>query len=702
MNGFKTKLDASNNRQFKQIENSYLDLSGVTYTGLVYSGLTFGADPYNSGNTEEFFSLSGSFSGNNFETIYFMPDPRMAIADSILPILTTSYTASTFSSGNVFVGYNQNIIDGETYYLNYSGVNFTFSINSLIESPPNNFTGNLTINNLKILSADSIDWNARRIWLVNNGILETESLILTKDLNFNDLLFIKNTNGDVGGYPLSAVTGGSSSVNYWVSSNTINNITVTNRGNQLLGTNSTAISLSGVSLGNNVFNQGFKTSGNGDYSHAEGSTTITNGLASHAEGTSTTSTGDYSHSEGVNTISTGNYSHAEGSNTTSIGVYSHVEGFNNTSNGDGSHSEGYVSKSNGVCAHSEGVDTNAFGNYSHAEGSSTTSIGVGSHSEGISTKSNGNYSHAEGYLTTTFGSYSHTEGVNSTSLGNYSHAEGNNTLSSGESSHAEGLSCHSIGTYSHAEGINTRSIGEHSHTEGNSTTSIGLGSYAGGINTTSIGNYSKSMGNTNITYGDYTLIGGSNNLINSGSTNSSILASSGCTINSNVINSIILGSSNRTINENNTIYIQNLNQKGERQSITLGDETLSANTFSTSRLNDINFNSNEINKFLTFTNLSGSTNLFTNSLIIGTSVFEGTVFMKSISNLYDQVTKFYFVVKNGTSGFLSGIDKVVKNNFLDTSTIDFSFDGTNLIIDFNYDTITVDIILIIKEINNSL
>lgn len=207
MNNFRTRIDVSNNRQFKHLEKTNLNLSGITFTGLEYHELSFGADPYFSGVTEEYFSLSGTFSGNSIETDYYFPDSRMGIVGDSLPIITTSYSASTFNSGDIFVGYNPNVIDGEIYYNNYSGVNYQLTFLSINEPSPNIYTGNFRVDNLKILSANSIDWNSRRIWLHNKGIIKTENLILTSGASLNQILYIKNNEGDVGGIDVNNLNG---------------------------------------------------------------------------------------------------------------------------------------------------------------------------------------------------------------------------------------------------------------------------------------------------------------------------------------------------------------------------------------------------------------------------------------------------------------------------------------------------------------
>ena len=205
-----------------------------------------------------------------------------------------------------------------------------------------------------------------------------------------------------------------------------------------------------------------------------------------------------------------------------------------TSSGDTSIvAKNYNSTANGDLAISLGFTSESDGDYSLTNGFFTKSVGNNSHAEGGTTVSSGINSHAEGLLTTSIGSNSHSEGFVTVSSGNNSHAEGQATLA--------------IGIYSHSEGLLTTALGNGSHSEGRSNTTLG--------------NFSKSIGTSNVVESIYGFVGGSSNKVLSGSTNSTILGSSGSLINNDVVNSVIIGGTNISGNSNDTVYTPNLEIK---------------------------------------------------------------------------------------------------------------------------------------------
>ena len=116
--GFRTKLDYSDNRQIKQRERSFTNLSGGTVFGVAFSALTTGVDPSNSAVTETYTTVVSTFSGNATTTNFTWYDPRMDIANSSISAITSSNSGITQNTGNVFVvsstgttadGYNINL-----------------------------------------------------------------------------------------------------------------------------------------------------------------------------------------------------------------------------------------------------------------------------------------------------------------------------------------------------------------------------------------------------------------------------------------------------------------------------------------------------------------------------------------------------------------------------------------------------------------
>ena len=72
--GFTTKLDFSSNRQVKQHVETFTSLSGGTQFGVPFSSLRTGVNVETSGITEEYVSLTSSYSGNSGVTIYNWAD----------------------------------------------------------------------------------------------------------------------------------------------------------------------------------------------------------------------------------------------------------------------------------------------------------------------------------------------------------------------------------------------------------------------------------------------------------------------------------------------------------------------------------------------------------------------------------------------------------------------------------------------------
>ena len=309
------------------------------------------------------------------------------------------------------------------------------------------------------------------------------------------------------------------------------------------------------------------------------STTISSGGGGGSGVWTSGSTGLYSiKANNISTIdATANYSVASGFNTLASGNASHAEGESTIASGTGSHTQGFDTTASGDYSHAEGTGTTASGNASHAEGSNTTASGPGSHTQGFDTTASGDYSHAEGAYTVASGLRSHAEGGGTVASGSQSHAEGTSTTASGDYSHAEGNNTIASGTNSHAEGTATRASGQTSHAEGYLTVANGYGSHSGGYGYNNSGQYRiVSDGDSSFTHfrinqmigdmGAYadqsTILGGLNHNIDSSSTNSAILGGSSNRI-VGASGSIVLGGQNITGTTDDTVYVPNLEIRGQ-------------------------------------------------------------------------------------------------------------------------------------------
>lgn len=180
---FRTKLDYSDNRQIKQREQTFTNLSGGTVFGLPFSGLTSGVDISNTGTTEEYFNLTGNtFSGNNTTTTFNWVDSRMSIADTYLSAITPSNSATTQDSGIIFIPNASTIIDGNTVYLSYSGVSLSdISVTSMNITGPSTYSGTVSVDFFDVLSGASVDYTGRTIWVDCTEIVRTKKLIITEN-----------------------------------------------------------------------------------------------------------------------------------------------------------------------------------------------------------------------------------------------------------------------------------------------------------------------------------------------------------------------------------------------------------------------------------------------------------------------------------------------------------------------------------------
>jgi hypothetical protein len=474
---FITKLDFSNNRQVKQYIETNTSLSGGTTFGVPFSYLPTGASPTTSAVTVSYSGVVSTFSGNSGTTVYTWYDSNMNLALPNLSALTPSISATTQNTGIVFTSATSTTtVDGNFVNLTYTGVSFDITPISFYDLGSGNYSGTVHTNLLEVLSAGTLDYTGRTIWVDVSGITRTQELIVSKNPGVGFVLTCVDSEGRVEFGPVSGASTG-----YWTAGTGTGAIYVISGGNAANGDYSLA--------------EGLATTANGDYSHVEGYTSIAGGNYSHAEGYSTSAGGNANHAEGYLTIATGGEgAHSEGRQTTASGNISHAEGYATTASGNYAHSEGNTTTAYGSSSHAEGNITYARGDQSHAEGYYTTAFAISSHAEGQYTIASGDISHSEGSGTTASGNYSHAEGYATTTEGYSSHAEGNRTYAFGTESHAEGNKSTAYGDVSHAEGYYTQAIGNYSHAGGSQSIASGItsfvhgsGSNAGGTSTIVLG-----------------------------------------------------------------------------------------------------------------------------------------------------------------------------------------------------------------------
>ena len=176
--GFRTKIDFSNNRQALQNIETFTALSGGTIFGVPFSSLPTGPSSA-SAVTATYNGVVSTFSGNSTTTNYTWYDNSMEITKSTLSALTPSNSATTQNTGNVFTGATSTTIDGNTVYLTYTGVSFDITPTSMVDLGGSKYSGTVTTSTFRQLSAGTIDYTGRTIWVDVSGITRTQKLIVT-------------------------------------------------------------------------------------------------------------------------------------------------------------------------------------------------------------------------------------------------------------------------------------------------------------------------------------------------------------------------------------------------------------------------------------------------------------------------------------------------------------------------------------------
>lgn len=355
---FITKLDFSDNRQVKQNIKTNTILSGGTTFGVPFNQLPTGPDPLNSGVTSTQNNLLSTFSGNTGTTVFSWFTPIMGLADTVLTPITPSNSGLTQNTGNLFSGATTGTtIDGNLVTLSYTGTSFDIETVSMVDLGGGNYSGTVNTFVFQTLSAGTIDFTGRTIWVDVSGITRTDELIVTKDPTVGYVLTCIDSEGRVGFQPSSGGTSATTTV-YWSSGSGTNAIVMRNS--------------NGVATQINSVSEGFETTATAPYSRAQNFRTVASGLSSHAEGNETTAFGSASHAEGDSTTAIGRASHAEGEGSLSFGSVSHAEGENTIASGQSSHAGGINCIASGVASFVHGENSISTANYVNVLGRNIT------------------------------------------------------------------------------------------------------------------------------------------------------------------------------------------------------------------------------------------------------------------------------------------------------------------------------------------
>jgi hypothetical protein len=367
---FRTKLDYSDNRQIKQRVRTNTTLSGATVFGVSFSALTTGPDLSNQTTTETVTSVLSTFSGNSATTVFTWYDNRMELGATEISAITPSNSGITQNVAPIYTANTTTVIDGNSVTLTYTGVSFDLQVTTMLDSG-GSYTGTVEHDSVSFLSATTLDFTGRTIWIDNKEIIRTKKLIVTENPQIGYALTCIDSEGKVGFQPIS---GGTFTGN--TSATCINDLYITN----LYG-------CSPITIHDNIqFNS---SSATGTSSTALGFQTIAGGGNSHAQGNTTNASGTNSHAEGSQTNASGTNSHAEGSQTNASGTNTHAEGDRSVASVDSAHAEGKLTTASGAASHAEGRNTKAIGEDSHAQNNNTIASGTYSHAGGTSVVASG-------------------------------------------------------------------------------------------------------------------------------------------------------------------------------------------------------------------------------------------------------------------------------------------------------------------------
>jgi len=613
---FRTKLDYSDNRQIKQNVTTLTNLSGATLFGVPFGDLPSGPDLSTSGITEELTFIGSTFSGNNTTTIYNWYDDRMVLGEPFLSAITPSNSGITQNTGEIFVPNNTINVDGNIIALDYSGVSFDVGQIQIYDLGGGNYSGSVDTVSLKILSAESLDYSGRTIWVDNHEITRTDRLIVNRGAQPGYILSAVDSEGMCEWIPNSGSTSGDTfTTGATLNGNTIefNRNDITNAYsvdlNPLLTayTATTLYETSGFSATQRV---GVGNSAAGDYSASlggSGNTTsgpysfigggagnsLTTGYASIVGGSGNTNSlgavygfiggglGNYIGDEfatvlgGQNNSATGKTSSVinginnlaindaslvlNGSGNTSSGLASIVGGANNEANNDLAISFGLGNTSSGIVSFTHGGLASSAG-YPIATASApapNSATNDGSFAIGGNNLASGINSFVSGSQNIASATNSHSEGEKTVASGQASHSEGGDTVASVYAAHAEGRQTIASGLWSHSQNRFTEALGQGSHSGGEGFDSSSKIVSSGRASFAHF-RVTSSIGDRG-TYGlDSVVLGGINHNIGTTANNSIVLGGNTNIVNSGVINSAVVGGANITATTSNTVYVPDL------------------------------------------------------------------------------------------------------------------------------------------------
>jgi len=300
--GFRTRLDYSDNRQIKQFERTVTSLSGGTEFGVPFSALTSGPDLNSISAYTGDTNVISTYSGNTGTTIFSFGYSPMVSGETFISPFTPSNSGITQYIVSTLVPNNTTVIDGNLVVLDYVGIRYDIKPTTMFSGYGPTFTGSAYTSTVEILTANTLDFTGRTIWVDVNGILRTDKLIVNDNPNIGYVLTCVDSEGKVEFLPSSG-SSSATTISYWTAGTGLGGIvTVTNKGS-----------------GGDA---------QGMYSVSEGWETYAHGICSHAEGNNTQSSGTSSHSEGYGSLAIGVAAHSEGRGTIALGDYSHAGGYN--------------------------------------------------------------------------------------------------------------------------------------------------------------------------------------------------------------------------------------------------------------------------------------------------------------------------------------------------------------------------------------
>jgi len=275
---FRTKINLQDNRQHHLPTRESQDFSGTTVFGIPFSAMTSGPDPINSGTTGSILNIVSTFSGNTGTTIFNFGDSRMNIAQGVFSALTSTNSATTQNSGNIFVGNTSQIIDGNSSYLDYTGTSFDFEVTSINEISPGLFTGSGVSDDVFFLTANTLDFTGRTIWNDTVGISRTKKLIVSDGATAGYVL-----TSDSEGMGTWQPSGGNGGLNTFITGSSVDcdtfNISLFNNDNSSINTDISCL-FSGIT-GDTFWLAG---DGVGSFKSAYGDGLLVNGTHSFVSG----------------------------------------------------------------------------------------------------------------------------------------------------------------------------------------------------------------------------------------------------------------------------------------------------------------------------------------------------------------------------------------------------------------------------------